>query len=189
LARYSFPGGTHSDTRGVASSATSGLVALALFCGSLVGCGKTATDTDTASANAQGEAEIRSLLAATEKAAASKDMKAYMLYYHPDAALVMPNGPITFGIKPGAGERPFPQPYEIAMKTHKVEVSGDLGYALGTYEQTMPDPVTKVVEFSVGKWMTVFKRQENGKWGAIADTYNVETSKPVTDIPTESTSP
>lgn len=167
------PGGTHSDTRGVASSGTSSLAVLAAICCSLVGCRQAPPD------NAQGEAEIRALLAATEKAAASKDMKTYMQYYHPDAALVMPNGPITFGIKPGASERPFPQPYEIEMKTEKVEVSGDLGYALGTYEQTMPDPVTKVVEFSVGKWMTVFKRQENGKWGAIADTYNVETSRPV----------
>jgi ketosteroid isomerase-like protein len=171
------PGGTHSDTRGVASSATSSLAMLAVFFGSLAACSD--APPGAAGGNAQGEAEIRALLAATEEAAASKDMKAYMRYYHPDAALVMPNGPITFGIKPGAGERPFPQPYEIAMKTQKVEVSGDLGYALGTYEQTMPDPVTKVVEFSVGKWMTVFKRQDNGKWGAIADTYNVETSRPV----------
>ncbi len=61
------------------------------------------------------------------------------------------------------------------MATVKVEVadSGDLGYAFGTYEQTAPDKSGSLVN-SVGKWMSVFRKQQDGSWGAIADTYNVD---------------
>jgi ketosteroid isomerase-like protein len=65
------------------------------------------------------------------------------------------------------------------MDTAKVGVStsGDLAYAFGTYEQTAPDPKTKKLADSVGKWMAVFAKQPDGSWGAVADTYNVDPPK------------
>lgn len=51
--------------------------------------------------------------------------------------------------------------------------AGGLGYAFGTYAQTAPD-TSGVLTDTVGKWMSVFKKQPDGSWGAIADTYNVD---------------
>jgi ketosteroid isomerase-like protein len=61
------------------------------------------------------------------------------------------------------------------MVTIRAEVaaSGDLGYAFGTYQQTAPDKSGALVN-SVGKWMSVFRKQPDGSWGAVADTYNVD---------------
>ena len=70
-----------------------------------------------------------------------------------------------------------PTGYAIKMVTVKTEISagGDLGYAVGTYEQTAPDK-SGVLTHSVGKWMSVFRKQPDGSWGAIADTPNVDPS-------------
>ena len=69
----------------------------------------------------------------------------------------------------------FPTGYAIKMDTVKTEISaaGDLGYAVGTYEQTAPDQSGALIH-SVGKWMSEFRKQPDGSWGAIADTFNVD---------------
>jgi ketosteroid isomerase-like protein len=69
----------------------------------------------------------------------------------------------------------LPTGYAIKMVTAKTGFSdsGDMGWALGTFEQTAPDKTGALVQ-SVGKWMSVFKKQPDGTWGAVADTYNVD---------------
>jgi ketosteroid isomerase-like protein len=69
----------------------------------------------------------------------------------------------------------FPDGYAIKMVTTNTEFSaaGDLGYALGTYEQTAPDKSGALVH-TVGKWMSVFRKRQDGSWGAVADTFNVD---------------
>ncbi len=128
-------------------------------------------------ARASGEQAIRDLVSRTVEAAGRKDMEAYLRFYAPNAALVLPGLPITYGV--GAPRKNgFPPGYTIKMDTVKVEVaaSGDLGYAFGTYEQTAPDKTGSLTD-SVGKWMCVFRKQPDGSWGAIADTYNVDPPK------------
>ena len=53
----------------------------------------------------------------------------------------------------------------------KVDVakSGDLGYSQGTNTWTMTDPKTKKVLTGKGKYVTVFKKQADGNWKAVAD--------------------
>jgi ketosteroid isomerase-like protein len=127
---------------------------------------------------AEVEKAIRDLVVQTVEAAGKKDMNTYLRFYAPNAALVLPGMPITYGIS-APRENGFPAGYAIKMDTAKVGVSqaGDLAYAFGTYEQTAPDAKTKKLADTVGKWMAVFAKQPDGSWGAVADTYNVDPPK------------
>ncbi len=132
----------------------------------------------SAEARAADESAIRAVVVRTVEAAARRDMDAYLKFYAPNAALVLPGLPITYGVA-SPRKNGFPEGYAIKMDTAKVEVasSGDLGYAFGTYEQTAPDAKTHALTDTVGKWMVVFRKQPDGSWGAIADTYNVDPPK------------
>jgi len=134
------------------------------------GCERAGPGADSPAAGARA---LRELVDRTVAAAGRHDMATYMKYYGPKAALVLPgmaiteiNAPLQNSFAPG---------YAIKMRTVRAEVSaaGDLGYAFGTYEQTAPDK-SGALAHTVGKWMSVFRRQPDGTWGAIADTYNVD---------------
>ena len=131
----------------------------------------------TPAARVVDEQAIRDLVTHTVEAAGRKDMEAYLRFYAPNAALVLPGLPITYGVG-GPRKNGFPPGYAIRMDTVKVEVaaSGELAYAFGTYAQTAPDKTGGLID-SVGKWMCVFRKQPDGSWGAIADTYNVDPPK------------
>ena len=141
------------------------------------GCAKETASSGNANPAADEKA-IRDLVVQTVEAAGRKDMNTYLRFYAPKAALVLPGLPIQYGIS-APRENGFPEGYAIKMDTAKVEIAraGDMGYAFGTYEQTAPDPKTKALADSVGKWMAVFQKQPDGSWGAIADTYNVDPPK------------
>jgi ketosteroid isomerase-like protein len=131
-----------------------------------------------AQSRAADEAAIRALVVQTVAAAERRDMDTYLEFYGPNAALVLPGLPITYGVE-SPRKNGFAEGYAIKMDTAKVEIasSGDLGYAFGTYEQTAPDAKTKALAETTGKWMAVFRKQPDGTWGAIADTYNVDPPK------------
>jgi len=48
--------------------------------------------------------------------------------------------------------------------------SDDMAYLQGTY--TMTDPMTKKPMTDKGKYLTVFTKQPDGSWKAIADAFN-----------------
>ena len=66
--------------------------------------------------------------------------------------------------------------FSIDIRTAKVEVSkaGDYGYAQGTFTQKATNPKTKKVEAQDGKWVTVFKKETDGSWKAVADIFNFD---------------
>jgi ketosteroid isomerase-like protein len=49
---------------------------------------------------------------------------------------------------------------------------GDMVYLQGTYTMTMTDPKTKKPLTDKGKYLTIFTKQPDGIWKAIADTFN-----------------
>lgn len=134
-----------------------------------VGCGRADPG---APSRAADEKALRHRVEWTVAAAGRNDLHAYMRYYAPEAALLLPgsiteiSGPLQTSFAPG---------YAIKMVTIRAEVaaSGDLGYAFGTYRQTAPHKSGARVN-SVGKWMSVFRKQPDGSWGAVADTYDVD---------------
>ncbi len=58
-----------------------------------------------------------------------------------------------------------------------VAQAGDLGYSIGTFELTVDDaegnPVTRN-----GKYTTVWKKQEDGEWKIVSDTFNFNSPIP-----------
>jgi ketosteroid isomerase-like protein len=116
---------------------------------------------------------LRDLVDRTVAAAMKRDFGEYGKYYAQQRTLALPGAPIAE--ESGTPKIQLPDGYAIKMVTVKTGFSdaGDLGYALGTYEQTAPDKSGKL-KISVGKWMSVFKKQPDGSWGAVADTFNVD---------------
>ena len=147
-------------------------------------CGCSIGTTDTRAAD---EKAIRSTEAAWSKTAASKDLEGFVSYYTDDAAVLPPNGPIcTSKGSTRAALRPmFEAPgFSLTFQATKVEVasSGDIGYSYGTYSSTMNDPKGKPVE-DKGKYVTVYRKQADGKWKAIVDTFNSDLPLPPPPAP------
>ena len=63
--------------------------------------------------------------------------------------------------------------FSVKWQPTKVEAarSGDLGYAWGTYELTANDPKGNPMT-DRGKYVEVWKKQADGSWKAIVDTFN-----------------
>ena len=60
-----------------------------------------------------------------------------------------------------------------------VSQAGDLGYSIGAFEFTMDDPEGNPVTRN-GKYTTVWKKQEDGQWKVVSDTFNFD-SPPATN--------
>lgn len=127
----------------------------------------------TAAAHAADEKALRDLVDRTVAAAGRRDLATYARYYGPQWVSALPGVPIAE--LTGPLKMQFPSGYAIKMDTVKTGISagGDLGYAVGTYEQTAPDKSGALTR-TVGKWMSVFRKQPDGSWGAVADTFNVD---------------
>jgi uncharacterized protein (TIGR02246 family) len=135
------------------------------------GCNWQATP-DNRAAN---EAAIRDLDAQWSKTAAAHDLNGTLSYYSDDAVLLPPNAPVANtkdAIRAVWVELAAPS-VAISWQASKVEVakSGDLAYSIGSYTLAMQDPEGKLIS-DRGKFMEVWKKQSDGKWKAVADTYN-----------------
>ena len=62
----------------------------------------------------------------------------------------------------------------LSWKVSKVDVakSGDLGYVHGTYSLAITDPKGGAPVHDTGKFVEIWKKQVDGKWKCIVDTYN-----------------
>jgi uncharacterized protein (TIGR02246 family) len=134
-------------------------------------CGQQ-TPPDTRAAD---ESAIRDQDAQWSKAAEAKDLEATVSYYSDDASLLPPNAPIATGKQEiRAVWAPLLRPdVSVSWQASKVEVSrsGDLAYAAGTYQLTSKDPQGKPVT-DQGKFVEVWKKQADGKWKTVVDTFN-----------------
>jgi ketosteroid isomerase-like protein len=133
------------------------------------GCG----NSPGGSSHAADDKALRDLVDRTVAAAGRRDIAEYSKYYGPKWVSALPGLPIKEETQPLKFQ--FPQGYAIKMVTTNTLFSdaGDLGYAVGTYEQDAPDKAG-VLQHTVGKWMSVFKKQPDGSWGAVFDTFNVD---------------
>lgn len=134
---------------------------------------------------AADEAAIRALDEQWSATAAKNDLDGTVAFYADDAVLLPPNAPIAKDQKsireswagllgPNAA---------VSWKVSKVEVakSGEIGYLYGTYQLSIKDPKGGPAMNDAGKLLEVWKRQSDGKWKCIVDTYNSDL--PVPAIP------
>lgn len=112
------------------------------------------------------------------KAAATRDAAKVASYYAEDAIAYPPNEPMAKGR--AAAQKVWAAyladaSFSISWKTLHAEVarSGELGYTTGTYEDSFKGPDGKKVE-EKGKYVCVWKKQKDGSWKAIHDTWNAD---------------
>lgn len=121
-------------------------------------------------------ANIRQLDADWVKAAQSKQVDAWMAFYADDAVALPPNDKAASGKenirKPVAGLLGLPE-LSITWQPTKAEVarSGDLAYLYGVYELSFKDPGGKTIS-DRGKNVEIWKKQSDGSWKCIVDTWN-----------------
>jgi len=119
---------------------------------------------------------IRELEREAKEAAKAKDLDRYVSFYADDAVLLWPGVPMVTG---RAAIRKFMQvffsmpDFSLSFETGGADVSlaGDFAYTYGTNKVTLVDPSGKKMKDS-GKYLTVYKKQSDGKWKVVADTGN-----------------
>jgi ketosteroid isomerase-like protein len=137
-----------------------------------------AENNDSGNDRTRAEAMIRQQDDAWLNAIGTKQLDATMSYYADGAVLLAPNAPIAQNkeeIRQFWSQffSSIPAGVPFTYGTTKVELasSGDLGYAVGFYTLGNP-PIDK------GKYVEVWKKQANGAWKAIVNTFNSDMPAP-----------
>jgi uncharacterized protein (TIGR02246 family) len=117
---------------------------------------------------------VKDVEAAWVKDIATKDADKFASYYSDDASLLMPNAPTISGrenIKAALRPMLADPNFALTFQATRAEASkgGDFVYTVGTYSMTMSRPSDKTPVTDKGKYLTVFKKQPNGSWKAVAD--------------------
>lgn len=152
---------------------TSACATLLVVLGALAALGGCSPSTSKPASHEADDKALRALVDQTVVAAGKGDIDTYGKYYGPKWVSALPGRPIEE--LTGPLKLKFPEGYAIKMITKNTGFSdaGDLGWAVGTYEQTAPDKSGALAN-TAGKWMSVFKKQPDGSWGAVFDTFNVD---------------
>jgi uncharacterized protein (TIGR02246 family) len=135
-------------------------------------CGPSATS-DSGAADA---AAIQALDEQWSATAAKNDIDGTVGFYADDAVLLPANAPIARNrksIRESWAGLLGPNS-AVSWKVSKVEVakSGELGYLYGTYSLAIRDAKGGVPVSDTGKLVEIWKKQADGKWKCIVDTYN-----------------
>jgi ketosteroid isomerase-like protein len=140
----------------------------------LAGC--TPAAPDAAKTQVSDEATIRQLDADWAKVAAAKNIDGWVSFYADDATVLPPNEPIAkdhAAIRRSvAGLLTLPE-LSMSWQPTKVEVSksGDLAYLTGAYAMKAKDEKGNPIS-DTGKILEIWKKQADGKWKCIVDTWN-----------------
>lgn len=135
------------------------------------GCEKAPVDT-----RPQDERAIREADAAALQAVQKGDVDRAVANYAADASWLPPNAPAVTGkdaIRGGWSRLMASPGFAIDWQIDKVEVAraGDLAYVLYTYQLTTQGPDSKIAT-DRGKDMAVWKKQADGIWKIVADSFS-----------------
>ena len=125
---------------------------------------------------------LRAADTALQTAVGDKNLEAIAAFYADDAVFLPTAEPIVVG-KPAIREEwrhilAIPD-FQNKSALTKIDVSssGDMAYSMGTYVATMLGEDGKPAT-EPGKWLSVWKRQVDGSWLIVADTYNTDIPPP-----------
>jgi len=133
---------------------------------------------DTRAADVQA---IKDVEAAWMKDANSKDADKWANYFTEDGSGLYP-GAATLNGKAAikAAMVPFMADpnFSLTFQSTRAMASkgGDMVYSQGTYTMTMTNPKTKKPMTDHGKYLTVYTKQADGSWKAVADTFNSDST-------------
>ena len=153
---------------------------------SLTACKEKAPDT-TADAQAIKDGE-----ATWVKDWQTKDADKITSHYAPDATLLIAGMPVMKGtgaIKSGlSGMLKDPHLSLTFSPTAVVVAKGDdIAYTQGVYTMTYTEPKTGMTLIEKGKYVTVYKKQDDGSWKAVEDIDNAD--GPAMPAPTQEQTP
>src|SRR6266436_1301135 len=125
---------------------------------------------------AQDERAIRDADAATLKAAQANDVDGAVANYADDASWLPPNSSLVHGkaaIRAGWAKLIGNPGFTIDWQIDKLEVgrAGDLAYTIYTYQMAFDGANGKPIT-DQGKDMAIWKKQSDGAWKMVADTFN-----------------
>jgi ketosteroid isomerase-like protein len=109
------------------------------------------------------------------------DVDGWIALWDDDGVQMPPNAPAVYG-KAAIGEA-FSNALlsadfeEFTINNEEVEVSGDFGFARGTYSFVNAMAEGEPVPFE-GKYLTIFKRQPDGSWKVYRDCFNPNATPP-----------
>ena len=139
------------------------------------GCTNTpAPPPDTRAADMQA---VKDVEAAWVKDNTTKDLDKIVSYFAEDGSALYPGmGVLTGKAAIKAGLAPLAADPNLALTFQNTKMvaskGGDMVMSQGTYTMTMTNPKTKKPVTDKGKYLTVYMKQADGSWKAVADTYN-----------------
>ena len=135
---------------------------------------------DTRAADLQAVKDVET---AWVKDVATKDPDKWASYFTDDGSGLYPGGPTLNGkaaVKAAMTPVMADPNFSLTFQSTRSVASkgGDMVYSQGTYVMTMTDPKTKKPITDKGKYLTVYMKQPDGSWKAIADTFNSDSPMP-----------
>jgi uncharacterized protein (TIGR02246 family) len=153
------------------------LVVCLAFAMMTVGCSNTAAPAPPPDTRAADLQAVKNVEAAWVKDTASKDPDKWASYFVEDGSGLYPGAGILNGkaaIKAAMAPLMADPNFSLTFASTRAMASksGDMVYSQGTYTMTMTNPKTKKPMTDKGKYLTVYTKQPDGSWKAIADTFN-----------------
>ena len=129
----------------------------------------------------KGAQALRDLEAQWVKEFDAKDVAKMVAHYADDATLMGPGMPVATGkdaIRATIQEMVSDPNLSLHFQPQRVEIarSGEMGFTQGMYHMTMTDPKTKKPVTDKGKYLTIYAKQADGTWKAVADTFNSDSA-------------
>ena len=120
---------------------------------------------------------VKDLEAAWVKDANTKDADKWASYFAEDGSGLYPGAATLDGkaaIKAAMAPYFADPNFSLTFQSTRAMASkgGDMVYSQGTYTMIMTNPKTKKPMTDKGKYLTVYTKQTDGSWKAIADTFN-----------------
>lgn len=124
-------------------------------------------------ANAIATDAVKSVEAEMLAAFHAKDAPKLSSYFASDALLAVPGRTVqgTDAINKANAEDLNDPAFKLNFTNERTDVaqSGDLAYTSGSFQVTFTNTQTKKVESQTGTYVTVFRKQADGSWKAVAD--------------------
>ena len=110
----------------------------------------------------------------------AKDIEKLVAHYADHAVLISPGSSASNGeeaIRSTLKEMVGDSALSLKFEARHIDVakSGDMAYTTGSYTLTMTDPGTKQPINDKGSYVTVYRKQLDGSWKAVADIASSET--------------
>jgi uncharacterized protein (TIGR02246 family) len=105
----------------------------------------------------------------------ARDAAKIASHYAPDAVLMVPGIPVINGrdaVQAALNAGPLAdQNFSLTFHAEDVQAatSGDVAYSRGVYEEHDTNARTHHVDVSTGSYVTVYRKQADGSWLAVAD--------------------